>query len=109
MAGLLTARLSSLVGQTSSPELQRRPRDYHAARKAAGLPTRPLAFQGRDRFSIFEKLASLTGEPTNAVVQLAKFRLPMEERANRIRASFAAHGTFSTALPVVLRCLQLSP
>jgi hypothetical protein len=65
-------------GTSEQPELQRRPRDYHAARKAVGLPAKPLVHEGRDQSSILEEFASLTGELTNAVVQLAKLRLPME-------------------------------
>jgi arylformamidase len=52
-------------------ELQRQSRDYHAARKGAGLPSELLALEGHDHFSILEELASPYGRLTTALVHLA--------------------------------------
>jgi arylformamidase len=58
-------------GTSELPELKRQSRDYHTARKAAGLPSELLALEGHDHFSILEELASPTGRLTHAVMQLA--------------------------------------
>jgi arylformamidase len=77
----LPARSPPLViayGMSELPELQRQSRDYHAARKAAGLQSELLALKGHNHFSILEELASPTGQLTDAVAQMAKVRLSME-------------------------------
>jgi acetyl esterase/lipase len=58
-------------GAGELPELQRQSRDYHAARKAVGLPSELLALEGHDHFSILEELASPYGQLTTALVHLA--------------------------------------
>jgi acetyl esterase/lipase len=58
-------------GAGELPELQRQSRDYHAARKAAGLPSELLALEGHDHFSILEELANPYGQLTGALVHLA--------------------------------------
>jgi arylformamidase len=57
-------------GMAELPELQRQSRDYHAARKAAGLPSELLALEGHDHFSILEELANPYGQLTGALVHL---------------------------------------
>jgi acetyl esterase/lipase len=77
----LPARSAPLVvayGTNELPELQRQSRDYHAARKAAGLPSELFALDGHDHFSILEELASPTGGLTNKVVQLANLAFTIE-------------------------------
>jgi arylformamidase len=59
-------------GTAELPELQRQSRDYHAARKAAGLPSELLALDGHDHFSILEELADPDGTLTAAVARLAR-------------------------------------
>jgi acetyl esterase/lipase len=58
-------------GLAELPELQRQSREYHDARKAAGLPSELLPLAGHDHFSILEELASPTGALCEAVVRLA--------------------------------------
>jgi arylformamidase len=62
--------LTITYGTAELPELQRQSRDYHAARKAAGLPSELLALEGHDHFSIVEELAASSGQLTNALVRL---------------------------------------
>lgn len=59
-------------GAAELPELQRQSRDYHAARAAAGLPSKLLALEGHDHFSILEELASPSGKLTSALVDLVQ-------------------------------------
>ncbi len=59
-------------GTAELPELQRQSRDYHAARKSAGLPSELLALGGHDHFSILEELARPDGALTAAVARLAR-------------------------------------
>jgi acetyl esterase/lipase len=71
----LPSRSSPLIiayGVGELPELQRQSRDYHAARRAAGLPSELLALEGHDHFSILEELASPYGQLTTALVHLAR-------------------------------------
>lgn len=71
----LPARSVPLVvayGTGELPELQRQSRDYHAARRAANLPSELLALEGHDHFSILEQLASPQGQLTEAAVRLAR-------------------------------------
>ena len=70
----LPSRSAPLViayGTAELPELQRQSRDYHAARKAANLPSKLLALAGHDHFSILEELAEPRGQLTEAVIELA--------------------------------------
>ena len=59
-------------GTAELSELQRQSRDYHMARKAAGLVSELLTLEDHDHFSILEELASATGQLTNAVERLAQ-------------------------------------
>ncbi|MGE0064077.1 MAG: alpha/beta hydrolase [Xanthobacteraceae bacterium] len=54
------------------PEFQRQARDYHAARRAAGLPSELLALDGHDHYSIMEELARPDGKLTAALERLAR-------------------------------------
>lgn len=58
-------------GLAERPEFQRQSRDYHAARKAAGLPSALLPLEGHDHYSILEELAGPNGKLTKAVITLA--------------------------------------
>ena len=58
-------------GLAELPELQRQSREYHDARKAAGLSSELLPLAGHDHFSILEELASPTGTLCEAVVRLS--------------------------------------
>jgi arylformamidase len=58
-------------GTAELPELQRQSSEYHAARAAAGLPSKLLPLAGHDHFSILEELAEPRGQLTEAVVRLA--------------------------------------
>jgi dipeptidyl aminopeptidase/acylaminoacyl peptidase len=53
------------------PEFQRQARDYHAARLTAQLPSKLLALDGHDHYSIMEELARPDGRLTAALVRLA--------------------------------------
>jgi arylformamidase len=63
--------LAIAYGTAELPELQRQSRDYHAARKGAGLPSELLALEGYDHFSILEELARPDGSLCEAVARLA--------------------------------------
>lgn len=58
-------------GTAELPELQRQSRDYHAARKAAGLPSELKPLDGHDHFSILEQLADPKGRLADCVAGLA--------------------------------------
>lgn len=58
-------------GTGELPELQRQSRDYHSARKDAGLPSDEMPLIGHDHFSILEELASPDGKLAARMVQLA--------------------------------------
>jgi len=58
-------------GTAELPELQRQSRDYHAARKAAGLPSALEPLDGHDHFSILEELADAKGRLADCVARLA--------------------------------------
>ena len=58
-------------GLAERPEFQRQSRDYHAARKNAGLPSELLPLEGHDHYSIIEELAAPSGKLTNAIITLA--------------------------------------
>ena len=64
--------LTIAYGTAELPELQRQSRDYHEARKVAGLPSELLPLAGHDHFSILEELASPTGALCKAVVSLSE-------------------------------------
>lgn len=64
--------LTIAYGMAELPELQRQSRDYHAARKAAGLPSELLPLAGHDHFSILEELASPNGALCEAVICLSE-------------------------------------
>jgi acetyl esterase/lipase len=64
--------LTIAYGAAELPELQRQSRDYHAARKVAGLPSELLPLAGHDHFSILEELASPAGALCKAVVYLSE-------------------------------------
>ncbi|MBO0754954.1 MAG: alpha/beta hydrolase [Bradyrhizobiaceae bacterium] len=59
-------------GTAELPELQRQSRDYHAARRAARLPSDLLALEGHDHFSILEELAGSSGRLTTALARLTE-------------------------------------
>ena len=63
--------LTIAYGLAELPELQRQSRDYHDARKAAGLPSALLPLAGHDHFSILEELANPAGALCEAVVRLS--------------------------------------
>lgn len=56
-----SAPLVVAYGDAELPELQRQSRDYHEARRAAGLPSELMPLGGDDHFSIIEELASPDG------------------------------------------------
>jgi arylformamidase len=58
-------------GLSERPEFQRQSRDYHAARKEAGMQSELLPLEGHDHFSILEELAHPGGKLTQAVTRLA--------------------------------------
>ena len=60
-------------GTCELPELQRQSDAYHAARKAADLPSERLSLVGHDHFSILEELASPDGQLTGRACRLASF------------------------------------
>jgi arylformamidase len=64
--------LTIAYGAAELPELQRQSRDYHEARKVAGLPSELLPLAGHDHFSILEELASPAGALCKAVVYLSE-------------------------------------
>ena len=64
--------LTIAYGLAELPELQRQSRDYHAARKAAGLPSGLLPLAGHDHFSILEELATPNGALCEAVISLSE-------------------------------------
>ncbi len=64
--------LTIAYGLAELPELQRQSRDYHAARKAARLPSGLLPLAGHDHFSILEELASPNGALCEAVISLSE-------------------------------------
>ena len=64
--------LTIAYGTAELPELQRQSQDYHAARKAAGLPSELLPLAGHDHFSILEELASPNGALCEAVICLSE-------------------------------------
>jgi arylformamidase len=57
-------------GTRELPELQRQTDEYHAARKAADLPSERLPLVGHDHFSILEELANPEGKLTDHVCRL---------------------------------------
>jgi arylformamidase len=57
-------------GTCELPELQRQSDEYHAARKAADLPSERLPLVGHDHFSILEELANPEGTLTDHVCRL---------------------------------------
>lgn len=59
-------------GLAERPEFQRQSRDYHAARKAAGLPSELLPLEGHDHYSILEELADPKGALAKALARLAR-------------------------------------
>lgn len=64
--------LTIAYGLAELPELQRQSRDYHAARKAARLPSGLLPLAGHDHFSILEELATPNGALCEAVISLSE-------------------------------------
>lgn len=60
-------------GTCELPELQRQSDAYHAARKAANLPSDRLPLIGHDHFSILEELANPDGQLTDYACRLASF------------------------------------
>lgn len=64
--------LTIAYGMAELPELQRQSRDYHAARKAARLPSGLLPLAGHDHFSILEELATPNGALCEAVISLSE-------------------------------------
>jgi arylformamidase len=60
-------------GTCELPELQRQSDAYHAARKAAKLPSERLSLIGHDHFSILEELARPNGKLTDCACRLAAF------------------------------------
>lgn len=60
-------------GTGELPELQRQSDAYHAARRAAELPSERLSLIGHDHFSILEELANPDGQLTDRACGLATF------------------------------------
>jgi hypothetical protein len=60
-------------GTCELPELQRQSDAYHAARKAANLPSERFPLIGHDHFSILEELANPDGQLTDYACRLASF------------------------------------
>jgi hypothetical protein len=58
-------------GTCELPELQRQSDAYHAARRAANLPSERLPLIGHDHFSILEELANPNGQLTDYACHLA--------------------------------------
>jgi arylformamidase len=67
---LSSAPLTLAFGTKELPELRRQTRDYHAARRMAGLPSEQLPLIGHDHFSILEELASPSGKLTACLCRL---------------------------------------
>jgi arylformamidase len=65
-----SAPLTVTFGANELPELQRQSRDYHAARRAAGLPSTLLPLEGRDHFSVLDELGP-DGRLTQALSELS--------------------------------------
>lgn len=61
-------------GTRELPELQRQTDEYHAARKAANLPSERLPLVGHDHFSILEELASPDGSLTDRLWLLLSWK-----------------------------------
>jgi arylformamidase len=64
-----SAPLTIAYGTGELPELQRQSRDYHAARRTAGLPATLLPLDGHDHFSILDEF-SADGHLTAALMVL---------------------------------------
>jgi arylformamidase len=60
-------------GTRELPELQRQSDAYHAARRAADLPSERLSLIGHDHFSILEELANPDGQLTDRACRFASF------------------------------------
>lgn len=67
-----SAPLLITYGEAELPELQRQSRDYHEARRHAGLPSELMPLSGHDHFSIIEELASPDGVLAKAVASILR-------------------------------------
>jgi arylformamidase len=62
--------LTVAFGTSELPELQRQSRDYHEARRAAGLPSVLLPLESRNHFSIMDELTAPGGKLVAALKDL---------------------------------------